>query len=129
MTSPLPPGAPNVPVKEGPPPTELVTEDLKVGEGAEVTRGATVTVQYIGVSCSTGEIFDASYAGGEPATFPLDQVIPGWTNGIPGMRVGGQRLLGIPPDQAYGEQGQPPTIAPNETLWFVVEVLDAKPAG
>jgi peptidylprolyl isomerase len=87
----------------------------------------TVTVNYIGVSCSTGKIFDSSYSRNQPATFPLSGVIKGWTDGIPNMKVGGQRLLGIPPDQGYGSQGQPPTIAPNETLWFVVEVLDTKP--
>jgi peptidylprolyl isomerase len=122
---PGPSGAPEVPVKVGPPPTTLVKEDLKVGTGAEVTPGATVTVNYIGVSCSTGAIFDASY-GREPATFPLSGVIPGWQDGIPGMKVGGTRLLGIPPAQAYGAAGSPPDIAPDETLWFVVELLETK---
>ncbi len=127
-SDPLPAGAPAVPVKEGPPPTELVKEDLKAGTGAPVAKNATVTVNYIGVSCSTGKIFDSSYKTNKPITFPLAQVIPGWQNGIPDMKVGGQRLLGIPAAQAYGTQGRPPTIAPDETLWFVVEVLDAKPA-
>jgi peptidylprolyl isomerase len=122
---PGPAGAPEVPVKVGPPPTTLVKEDLKVGTGAEATAGATVTVNYIGVSCSTGAIFDASY-GREPATFPLSGVIPGWQEGIPGMKVGGTRLLGIPPAQAYGANGSPPDIAPDETLWFVVELLETK---
>ncbi len=127
VADPLPAGAPAVPVKVGPPPTELVKEDLKAGAGAAVTSGSTVTVNYIGVSCSTGKIFDSSYAaGGKPVTFPLSGVIKGWQDGIPGMNVGGQRLLGIPPAQAYGAAGRPPTIAPNETLWFVVEVVDAK---
>jgi peptidylprolyl isomerase len=121
-----PAGAPAVPVKVGPPPTNLVKEDLKAGTGAEVAPGATVTVQYIGVACSTGKIFDSSYARNAPATFPLSGVIKGWQDGIPGMKVGGQRLLGIPPAQAYGATGQPPTIAPDETLWFVVEVVDTK---
>jgi peptidylprolyl isomerase len=121
-----PAGAPTVPVKVGPPPADLVTEDLKFGTGAPVAPGATVTVNYIGVSCSTGKIFDSSYKTGQPATFPLAQVIPGWQEGIPGMKVGGQRLLGIPPQKAYGPTGRPPDIAPQETLWFVVEVLDAK---
>lgn len=127
VADPLPPDAPEVPVKVGPPPTQLVTEDLKVGAGATVAPNDTVTVHYIGVSCSTGKIFDSSYPRNQPATFPLTGVIKGWTDGIPGMKVGGQRLLGIPPDQAYGAQGRPPTIGPNETLWFVVEVLDTKP--
>jgi peptidylprolyl isomerase len=126
VSDPLPAGAPAVPVKVGPPPTQLVKEDLRVGTGATVGPNDTVTVQYIGVSCSTGKIFDSSYARGQPATFSLKGVIKGWTDGIPGMAVGGQRLLGIPPDQGYGAQGSPPDIAPGETLWFVVEVIDTK---
>jgi peptidylprolyl isomerase len=122
----LPAGAPAVPVKVGPPPTELVTEDLEVGTGAEVASGATVTVDYIGVACSTGAIFDSSYSRGETATFPLSDVIPGWGQGIPGMKVGGTRLLGIPAALGYGDQGAPPDIAPGETLWFVVKVHDSK---
>ena len=121
----LPAGAPTVPVKTGPPPTTLVKEDLKMGNGAVVKPGATVTVDYIGVSCSTGKIFDSSYKTGSPATFPLSRVIKGWTDGIPGMRVGGQRLLGIPSDQAYGPAGRS-GIAPDEALWFVVSVKSAK---
>lgn len=124
----LPTGAPAVPVKVGPPPTQLVSEDLKPGTGATVAPKDTVTVNYIGVSCSTGKIFDSSYTRNQPATFSLTGVIKGWTDGIPGMKVGGQRLLGIPPEQGYGPSGSPPDIGPNETLWFVVEVLDTKPA-
>jgi peptidylprolyl isomerase len=122
-----PAGAPTVPVKVGAPPTALVTEDLAAGTGATVSPGATVTVNYIGVSCSTGAIFDESYSSGQPVTFPLDQVIPGWTQGIPGMKVGGQRLLGIPAELAYGDQPPPGSgIAPGETLWFVVTVQNAQ---
>src|SRR5436305_6015758 len=128
VTDPLPQGAPAVPVKVGPPPTTLVKEDLKVGTGATVNPGDTVTVNYIGVSCSTGKIFDSSYSRNQPATFPLTSVIKGWTDGIPGMKVGGQRLLGIPADQAYGASGQGADIGPNEPLWFVVEVIDTKAA-
>jgi peptidylprolyl isomerase len=124
-SQPLPDTAPEVDVEVGPPPTALVKKDLTVGTGAPVPEGATVTVNYIGVSCSTGAIFDTSY-GKQPASFPLANVIPGWQQGIPGMNVGGKRLLAIPPDLAYGAQGRP-GIAPGETLWFVVEVLDAKP--
>ena len=128
VSEPLPEGAPPVPVKVGPPPTTLIAEDTKPGTGATVKITDTLTVNYIGVSCSTGKIFDSSYSRKQPATFPLNQVIKGWQEGIPGMKVGGQRLLGIPSDQAYGPAGQPPVIAPDEALWFVVEVLDAKPA-
>ena len=123
VADPLPARAPAVPVKVGPPPKTLVKRDLKVGTGAVVKAGATVTVNYIGVACSTGKIFDSSYKSGQPAPFPLTQVIKGWTDGIPGMKVGGERLLGIPPDQGYGKDGSGPLIAPDETLWFVVSVL------
>ena len=128
---PPPPGAPAVPVKVGPPPAQLVSEDLKPGAGATVTPGATITVHYIGVSCSTGKTFDSSYPSGQPVSFPLAEggVISGWVQGVPGMKVGGQRLLGIPSALAYGGESPPGSgIAPDEALWFVVEVLDAKPA-
>jgi len=130
-SDPLPAGAPAVPVVVGPPPTQLVTQDLKQGTGPVVAATDTVTVNYIGVACSTGKIFDSSYKTGTPTpvSFPLDQVIKGWTQGIPGMKVGGQRLLGIPGDLAYGSQSPTPDIAPDETLWFVVDVTAATPAS
>ncbi|MDQ4091629.1 MAG: FKBP-type peptidyl-prolyl cis-trans isomerase [Actinomycetota bacterium] len=128
VADPLPAGAPAVPVKIGPPPTQLVKEDLKPGTGATVAPGNNVTVNYIGVACSTGKIFDSSYQRNQPVTFGLTGVIKGWTDGIPGMQVGGQRLLGIPADQGYGQRGSPPDIGPGETLWFVVEIVDTKPA-
>jgi peptidylprolyl isomerase len=128
MSDPAPNGAPSVPVKVGPPPTDLVKEDLKVGTGPPVTKDETVTVNYIGVACTTGKVFDSSYSRNQTATFPLSGVIKGWQDGIPGMNVGGQRLLGIPSALAYGAQGSPPTIGPDEPLWFVVDVVDAKPA-
>ena len=121
-----PAGAPNVAVKVGPPPTALIKEDIKVGTGAPVTANATPSVHYIGVACSTGKVFDSSYGRGQPLALPLNQLIPGWQEGIAGMNVGGQRLLGIPADKAYGSTGRPPDIAPDEALWFVVEVVDTK---
>lgn len=127
VAGPLPAGAPAVPVKVGPAPTELIKEDLKVGTGAVVGPKDTVTAHYIGVSCSTGKIFDSSYARNQPVPFSLSGVIKGWTDGIPGMQVGGQRLLGIPSAQGYGPDGSPPDIAPDEALWFVVEIVDTKP--
>jgi len=123
MSGGLPAGAPAVPVRVGPPPTNLVRQDLKVGTGAVVKPNATVTVNYIGVSCSTGKIFDSSFARHQPFTTSLADVVPGWTQGIPGMRVGGERLLGIPPALGYGSSSPGAGIAPEETLWFVVEVL------
>lgn len=131
VSDPLPAGAPEVPVEVGPPPAVLLTQDIKVGTGADVPANSTVTANYIGVSCSTGKIFDSSYKGASPApvAFSLTGVIKGWTDGIPGMKVGGQRLLGIPAAQGYGAQGNPGAgIAPDEPLWFVVEITDVKPA-
>ena len=127
VADPLPTGAPAVPVKVGPPPAQLIKEDLKVGTGATVGANDTVTAHYIGVSCSTGKIFDSSYSRGQPVPFGLSSVIAGWKTGIPGMQVGGQRLLGIPSAQGYGPEGNPPDIAPDEALWFVVEIVDSKP--
>ena len=126
---PLPKGAPDVPVQVGAPPTELIKKDLKVGTGATVNPGDTVKVNYIGVTCTTGHIFDSSYKTGKPVPieFPLANVIKGWTNGMPGMKVGGQRLLGIPADQAYGDQANDQNGIPaNEPLWFVVDLVSTK---
>lgn len=127
VADPLPAGAPAVDVQVGPPPTQLVIRDLKVGEGATVAAGANVTANYIGVACSTGKIFDSSYSRGSPTPFPLSGVIKGWQDGLVGMKVGGQRLLGIPSDQAYGPQGSSSGgIGPDEALWFVVEIVDTQ---
>ena len=123
VADPLPAGAPAVPVKVGAPPTSLVFEDITPGTGATATPASTVVADYVGVSCSTGKIFDSSYKSGQPATFPLSNVIPGWQQGLPGMKVGGTRLLGIPAELAYGST--PPDgsgIAPDEPLWFVVQL-------
>ncbi len=125
----LPAGAPEVPVPVGDPPGDLVTRDLVVGSGDPVALGEQITVNYIGVSCSTGKIFDSSWSRGQAATFPLEEgsLIEGWTSGIPGMKPGGQRLLVIPPSLGYGSQGQG-SIAPDETLVFVVELESSAPA-
>jgi peptidylprolyl isomerase len=123
VADPLPAGAPAVPVKVGAPPASLVIEDITPGTGAAATASSTVVADYVGVSCSTGGIFDSSYASGQPATFPLSNVIPGWQQGLLGMKVGGTRLLGIPAALAYGST--PPQgsgIAPDEPLWFVVQL-------
>jgi peptidylprolyl isomerase len=115
---------PAVDVTDASPPTDLVHQDLVVGNGAEAAPGATVTTHYVGVSWSSGEQFDASWDRGEPITFSLAQVIPGWQQGIPGMQVGGRRLLVIPPGLAYGDQPPPGSaIEPGETLVFVVDLL------
>lgn len=106
------------------PVTELIVEDLCIGDGDEAAAGATVTVDYMGVSQTIGNVFDSSYQRGMPATFGLDQVIQGWSDGLVGMQEGGTRLLVIPPDQAYGEISPGPDIAANDTLVFVVDLLD-----
>ncbi len=115
---------PEVTVPDGEPPTELVMEDLVIGDGPEATAGVQVSVDYVGVAWSTGNEFDASWNRGEPLTFGLGvgQVIAGWDQGVQGMRVGGRRKLTIPPDMAYGQQGAGGVIGPNETLIFVCDL-------
>jgi len=105
-------------------PGELCIVDLVVGDGEPVPAGATVTVEYVGV-LPDGTEFDSSWNREAPISFPLDGVIPGWTQGIPGMNVGGRRLLVIPGALAYGDQGSPDgSIGPNQTLVFVVDMID-----
>jgi len=96
-----------------------------VGAGAEASAGQKVSVQYVGVAYSTKKQFDASWDRGNPFNFTLGagNVIKGWDEGVPGMRVGGRRQLVIPPDLAYGPAGYPPVIGPNETLVFVVDLV------
>jgi peptidylprolyl isomerase len=101
----------------------LVIKDLIKGTGATVTPSSTVTVNYVGVLYHGGKVFDASWNRGTPTTFPLSGVIPGWTQGLPGMKVGGRRELIIPAKLAYGAQGSPPTIPPNAPLVFVIDML------
>lgn len=117
-------GKPTVEVPEGEAPTELVTTDLTVGDGPVAEAGDKVQMQYVGVSYSNGEEFDASWTRNEPFEVTLGEgmVIPGWDQGIPGMALGGRRQLVIPPDLAYGEAGQG-DIGPNETLVFVVDLV------
>lgn len=117
---------PDVHVPETAPPDDLVVSDDIVGDGAEAVRGNTVSVHYVGVSWSTGEQFDASWDRMEPFRFGLGagQVIDGWDNGVAGMKVGGRRTLHIPPHLGYGTRGAGGVIAPNETLVFVVDLLD-----
>ena len=116
---------PTVEVPSGNPPTTLQKTDLIVGKGAEAVAGKKVTVQYVGVSFATKKQFDASWDSGQPFSFVLGQgnVIQGWDEGVPGMKVGGRRELVIPADLAYGARGSPPVIGPNETLVFVVDLL------
>jgi peptidylprolyl isomerase len=120
---------PKIPKPSGDPPTKLVVKDIVAGKGRAAKAGDNVVVHYVGVLFSTGEQFDASWDSGKPFAFVLGQggVIPGWDQGVAGMKIGGRRLLIIPPDLAYGAQGQGP-IGPDETLVFVVDLLNATPA-
>lgn len=108
------------------PVTELQIIDLSEGTGAEVPAGATITAHYTGAYAVNGEIFESSKDSGQPATFGLDQVIQGWTQGVPGMKVGGTRRLIIPGSLAYGEapEGYTPgsTARPMGPLVFDIEL-------
>ena len=116
---------PFVDFPDGPPPTDLVITDLVEGTGPEAKAGQTVSVHYVGVAHSTGEEFDSSYDRGQPLDFGLGRgmVIPGWDQGIQGMKVGGRRQLVIPPHLAYGPRGAGGVIGPNETLIFVCDLV------
>ncbi len=115
---------PAVTIPDGPPPDELLIEDIEIGDGPEASPGRQVDVHYVGVSWSTGEEFDSSWSRSELFGFPLGagQVIAGWDQGVAGMRVGGRRRITIPPHLGYGERGAGGVIAPDETLVFVVDL-------
>lgn len=114
--------APTISAPSGTPPTSLVKDDIIVGNGAEAKVDSTLTVHYTLMSWSNGQIAESSWTSGSPATFALQGLIPGWVQGIPGMKVGGRRLLVIPPDLGYGAAGGGP-IGPNETLIFVIDLI------
>jgi peptidylprolyl isomerase len=128
-TTPKPPPAlskkPVVAVPSAPAPAQLVVKDLITGTGKAAQTGSTITVNYVGVLYKTGAEFDSSWKHNQPFTTPLNptSVIPGWVQGIAGMKVGGRRELIIPPALGYGKAGSPPTIPPNATLIFVVDLL------
>jgi len=116
---------PAIPPPSGEPPAELKKDDVVTGKGATAREGDTVSVQYVGVSYSNGQEFDASWNRGEPFEFTLGagDVIPGWDEGVAGMKEGGRRMLTIPPDKGYGPEGTPDgSIPPNETLVFVIDL-------
>ena len=119
---------PRVDIPKGEAPTKLVKEDIVTGKGKAAKKGDEVEMQYVGVLYEGGTEFDASWNSGEPFPFELGggQVIKGWDQGIVGMKEGGRRKLIIPPDLAYGPQGQPPTIPPEATLVFVVDLVKIK---
>lgn len=119
---------PSVSIPDSTPPTELVVDDITVGDGAEATSGCRPVMHYVGVAWSTGREFDASWDRREPFSFRLGagEVIGGWDIGVAGMRVGGRRRLTIPPQLGYGSRGAGGVIKGNETLVFVVDLLDVR---
>jgi peptidylprolyl isomerase len=125
---------PVIKLPKGAPPKKLYTKDLIVGTGATAAAGDEVAVNYVGELYKNGKVFDASWKDSPGTAFGPFQlgagaVIPGWDQGLVGMKVGGRRLLIIPPSLAYGAKGQPPTIPANATLIFVVDLLKVTKAG
>ena len=116
---------PTIEAGKGPKPTQLVKKDIVVGTGKEAKDGNGVYVNYVGALWSNGKEFDSSWSRGEPFNFVIGvgNVIKGWEKGVVGMKEGGRRELEIPASEAYGAQGSPPKIPPNEALIFVVDLL------
>jgi len=120
---------PTITVSPCQPPTTLQVQDVVEGEGEAVRAGDVVNVKYVGVTYADGKQFDASWDRGDDFSFPIgaSQVIPGWDQGLLGMKVGGRRLLVIPPDLGYGAQGAGSDIPPGATLVFVVDLVSIGP--
>ena len=116
---------PTVTVPKGIPSNHYAFKELEEGTGATAKKGDEVTVQYVGVGYDSEEEFDSSWSRNERFSFNLGagEVIKGWEKGVEGMKVGGRRELLIPGDLAYGAAGSPPSIGPNETLIFVIDLL------
>ena len=119
---------PEIDFPQDPVPTELRIMDEIQGTGREAKVGDTVSCHYVGVTYSGGEEFDASWNRGEPLGFTVGvgQVIQGWDQGLLGMKVGGRRRLEIPSELAYGSRGAGAVIGPDESLIFVVDLLDVR---
>ncbi|KQN43309.1 FKBP-type peptidyl-prolyl cis-trans isomerase [Frigoribacterium sp. Leaf44] len=113
---------PEIDAPTGPAPTELTITDITVGDGAEAQSGSTVNVHYLGVEHDSGEEFDSSWSRGEAINFPLQALVRGWQEGIPGMKVGGRRELVVPPHLAYGPTGGGHPLS-GKTLIFVIDLL------
>lgn len=114
--------APSISAPSGTPPAELTTSDVIIGTGAEVLPTSTLTVHYTLMAWSTGQVVESSWDSGSPATFPLANLVEGWKIGLPGAKVGGRRLLILPPEMGYGPAGSGP-IGPNETLIFAIDII------
>jgi peptidylprolyl isomerase len=113
---------PEVDAPDGPAPEALEIVDIVEGTGPEATAGSKVDVHYLGVEYETGEEFDSSWSRGQSINFPLNNLIKGWQDGIPGMKVGGRRKLTVPPAQAYGPAGGGHPLS-GKTLIFVIDLL------
>jgi peptidylprolyl isomerase len=116
---------PEIDFYDGPEPTELVIRDIEVGTGAEAQPGSTVDVHYLGVDFESGEEFDSSWSRNQSIDFPLNNLIKGWQEGIPGMKVGGRRELICPPHLAYGPAGGGHRLS-GRTLIFVIDLLGVR---
>lgn len=116
---------PKVTPPKGPPPSKTVTTEIIRGTGAEAKVGNPIVVNYVGALYANGTVFDSSWTREQPFSFTLGThaTIPGWEKGIVGMDVGGRRELIVPPAEAYGAEGKPPKVPPNETLIFVIDLL------
>lgn len=101
----------------------LEVADIKEGTGDAVPAGATITAHYTGALCADGTIFQSSHDFGEAISFGLGQVIAGWTQGVPGMKIGGIRRLIIPAEMAYGSASPAANIPPNSDLIFDIELV------
>ncbi len=106
--------------------TELQVIDVAEGTGAVVQPGDKITAHYTGALCKNGIIFQSSHDFGDPVTFGLTQVIKGWTEGVPGMKIGGMRRLIIPSEMAYGSVRAASNIPPNSDLVFDIELVAIK---
>ncbi len=119
---------PVVTVPAGVSPKKFAYKEIVEGTGPVAKSGDKVTVQYVGVGFETEKEFDSSWSRNEPFSFTLGagEVIKGWDKGVEGMKAGGRRELLIPGELAYGPAGSPPKIGPNETLIFVIDLLEVE---
>ena len=106
-------------------PNGMKVWDVTVGSGPEARPGGEVTIHYTGWT-TDGKVFDSSKKRGQPITFPLNRLIQGWQEGVPGMKPGGVRRLSIPYQLGYGERGSPPDIPPRATLIFEIELISSR---